>query len=166
MPQGAAAARRLSGCGRIVLVTKTRQAYPDDPDITKTLGILSYRRDYYPQAAELLKVARRSARTTLRSFYYLGKVAPPQLKQKTKCKEILERAFTWTCRRRKMRTCGLLWKRLLCKPRFKSSELPIQHTCLQWPRAVVSQRADVAASLVRSLKQLEARMHGRRGWGR
>ena len=39
------------------LVTKARQAYPDDPEIAKTLGILSYRRGYYPQSLELLKGA-------------------------------------------------------------------------------------------------------------
>src|SRR4029450_1437015 len=36
------------------LVTQARQAYPDDPGIAKTLGILSYRRGYYPQSLELL----------------------------------------------------------------------------------------------------------------
>src|SRR5262249_48079075 len=39
------------------LVTKARQAYPDDPDIAKTLGILNYRRGYFPQSIELLKGA-------------------------------------------------------------------------------------------------------------
>ena len=31
------------------LVTKARQAYPEDPEIAKTLGILNYRREHYPQ---------------------------------------------------------------------------------------------------------------------
>jgi tetratricopeptide (TPR) repeat protein len=39
------------------LVTKARQNYPDDPEIAKTLGILNYRRGYYPQSVELLKEA-------------------------------------------------------------------------------------------------------------
>ena len=43
------------------LVTKARQAYPDDPEIAKTLGILNYRRGYYPQSVELLKRGRRKA---------------------------------------------------------------------------------------------------------
>src|SRR5262245_66361274 len=37
------------------LVTKARQAFPDDPVIAKTLGILNYRRGFYPQSVEVLK---------------------------------------------------------------------------------------------------------------
>jgi hypothetical protein len=43
------------------LVTKAHQAYPDDPEIAKTLGILNYRRGYCPQAGELLKTGKRTA---------------------------------------------------------------------------------------------------------
>jgi len=75
------------------LVTKARQAYPDDPDIAKTLGILNYRRGYYPQAAELLKEATAKRKDDPELLYYLGEVHH-QLKQWDECKGVLERALT------------------------------------------------------------------------
>src|SRR5215831_15522450 len=39
------------------LVTKARLAFPDDPEIAKTLGIMTYRRGLYVQSVELLKEA-------------------------------------------------------------------------------------------------------------
>src|SRR5262249_18119698 len=75
------------------LVTKARQAYPDDPDIAKTLGILNYRRGLYPQAVELLKQATAKRKDDPQLLYYLGEVHH-QLKQWDKCKGVLERALT------------------------------------------------------------------------
>jgi tetratricopeptide (TPR) repeat protein len=75
------------------LVTKARQAYPDDPDIAKTLGILSYRREYYPQAVELLKNAAVRRKDDAELAYYLGE-AYRKLKQYAECKETLQRALT------------------------------------------------------------------------
>src|SRR5215813_486 len=75
------------------LVTKARQAYPDDPDIAKTLGILNYRRGYYPQAVELLKQATAKRKDDPEALYYLGEVHH-QLKQWDECKETLQRALT------------------------------------------------------------------------
>ena len=75
------------------LVTKARQAYPDDPDIAKTLGILNYRRGYYPQAVELLKQATAKRKEDSELLYYLGEVHR-QLKQYPECKDELERALT------------------------------------------------------------------------
>jgi tetratricopeptide (TPR) repeat protein len=75
------------------LVTKARQAYPDDPDIAKTLGILNYRRGYYPQAAELLKQATAKRKDDPQLLYYIGEVHR-QLKQWDECKEALQRALT------------------------------------------------------------------------
>ena len=75
------------------LVTKARQAYPDDSDIAKTLGILNYRRAYYPQSAELLKEAAAKRKDDPQILYYLGEVYR-QLKQYTECKGTLERALT------------------------------------------------------------------------
>ena len=37
------------------LASKARQAYPGDPEIARVLGILNYRRGFYPQSAELFK---------------------------------------------------------------------------------------------------------------
>jgi tetratricopeptide (TPR) repeat protein len=75
------------------LVTKARQAYPDDPVITKTLGILSYRRAFYPQSVELLKEAAAKRKDDPEVPYYLGEVYR-QLKQYPECKAELERALT------------------------------------------------------------------------
>jgi tetratricopeptide (TPR) repeat protein len=75
------------------LVTKARQAYPDDPGIAKTLGILNYRRGYYPQAAELLKQASAKRKDDAELLYYLGEVHR-QLKEWDECKGVLQRALT------------------------------------------------------------------------
>jgi tetratricopeptide (TPR) repeat protein len=75
------------------LATKARQAYPGDPDIAKTLGILNYRRGFYPQSVELLKEAAAKRKDDPEVPYYLGELYR-QLKQYTECKEVLERALT------------------------------------------------------------------------
>jgi len=75
------------------LVTKAHEAFPDDALITKTLGILSYRRAFYPQSVELLKAAAAKRKDDPEVLYYLGEVYR-QLKQYTECKAELERALT------------------------------------------------------------------------
>jgi tetratricopeptide (TPR) repeat protein len=75
------------------VVSKARQAYPDDPGIAKTLGILDYRRGYYPQAAELLKQASAKREDDPELLYYLGEVHR-QLKEWDECKGVLQRALT------------------------------------------------------------------------
>jgi tetratricopeptide (TPR) repeat protein len=75
------------------LVTKARQAYPADPVIAKMLGILNYRRGYYPQSVELLKEAAAKRKDDSEALYYLGEVYR-QLKQYAECKGVLERALT------------------------------------------------------------------------
>jgi tetratricopeptide (TPR) repeat protein len=75
------------------LVTKAHQAFPDDAVIAKTLGILSYRRGFYPQSVELLKKAAAKRKDDPEVLYYLGEVHR-QLKQFTECKSELERALT------------------------------------------------------------------------
>ena len=75
------------------LVTKARQAHPDDPEIAKTLGILNYRRGYYPQSLELLKEAAVKQKDDPELLYYQGEVHR-QLKQYAECKSALERALT------------------------------------------------------------------------
>jgi tetratricopeptide (TPR) repeat protein len=74
------------------VVTKARQAYPDDPEIAKALGILNYRRGLYPQSSELLKEAAAKWRDDAELLYYLGEVHH-QLKQYTECKQTLQRAL-------------------------------------------------------------------------
>jgi tetratricopeptide (TPR) repeat protein len=75
------------------VVLKARQAYPEDADIAKTLGIMSYRREYYPRSAELLKEAALKRKDDPELLYYLGE-AHRQLKQWPECKGVLERALT------------------------------------------------------------------------
>jgi uncharacterized protein HemY len=74
------------------LVTKAHQAFPDDAAIAKTLGILSYRRAFYPQSVELLKEAAAKRKDDPEVLYYLGEVHR-QLKQWDECKEVLQRAL-------------------------------------------------------------------------
>jgi tetratricopeptide (TPR) repeat protein len=73
------------------LATKARQVYPDDPDLAKTLGILNYRRGYYPQSVELLKSAATKSKDDPEVLYYLGQTQH-QLKQWSDCKDTLQRA--------------------------------------------------------------------------
>jgi tetratricopeptide (TPR) repeat protein len=75
------------------LVTKAHQAFPEDALIAKTLGILSYRRAFYPQSVELLKEAAAKRKDDPEVRYYLGEVHR-QLKQYPECKDELERALT------------------------------------------------------------------------
>ena len=74
------------------LAMKARQAYPDDPEIAKALGILNYRRGFYPQSSELLKEAAAKRKDDPELIYYLGEVYH-QLKQYAECKETLQRAL-------------------------------------------------------------------------
>ena len=74
------------------LATKARQAYPEDPDLTRVLGILSYERGFYPQSAELLKEATIKQSNNAEVFYYLG-LASHQLQQWSECDSALKRAM-------------------------------------------------------------------------
>jgi tetratricopeptide (TPR) repeat protein len=76
------------------LITKVREAYPDDPEIAKALGILNYRRSNSPQfAVELLKEAAAKRNDDPEIFYYLGR-SYHELKQWDECKGALERAVS------------------------------------------------------------------------
>jgi tetratricopeptide (TPR) repeat protein len=71
---------------------KARQAYPDDPELAKTLGILNFRRGLYPQSVELLNQAAGSRRDDAEIELYLGK-SYQELKKWDECKPALERAL-------------------------------------------------------------------------
>jgi tetratricopeptide (TPR) repeat protein len=75
------------------VTTQARQSYPDDPEITKALGILNYKTENFPRAAELLKEATIKRPEDAASFYYLGK-SYHELKQLGPCKAALERAVS------------------------------------------------------------------------
>lgn len=74
------------------MATKARQAYPDDPELAKTLGMLNFRRGLYPQSVELLNRAAASRRDDAEIQLYLGR-SYQQLKKWDECKSALERAL-------------------------------------------------------------------------
>ena len=84
--------------GRLRLSHEGRQAYPDDPDIAKAAGVLSYRRGFYPQSLELLKAASAKRKDDGDLFYFLGELQR-QLAQWDECKQSLERALASNLRR-------------------------------------------------------------------
>ena len=99
-PQFAPATRRLAvlysqrnvdDARAFDLTEKARQAYPQDPDIAKALGILNYRRDYFPRAIELLQEASTKIKDDPALLFYLG-AAHYRLQQWAECKATLEPA--------------------------------------------------------------------------
>src|SRR4029077_13560824 len=76
------------------LTKKAHEAYPDDAEVAKTLGILSYRRGDYQQSAVLLKEATAKRQDDAELLYYLGQ-AYRQLKQRDDCKGTLARALNF-----------------------------------------------------------------------
>ena len=74
------------------MAAKARQAYPDDAELTKTFGILNFKRGLYPQSAELLNQAAGSRSDDADIQLYLGK-SYQQLKRWDECKSALERAL-------------------------------------------------------------------------
>jgi tetratricopeptide (TPR) repeat protein len=75
------------------LATKARQAYPNDADLAKTLGILNFQRGFYPQSAELLNQAAATRSDDAEVQFYMGR-AYQELKKWDECKAALERAMT------------------------------------------------------------------------
>ena len=71
---------------------KARQAYPQDREITKALGILSYRLEYYQWSVDLLKEAEGQLQDDPVLLHYLG-IAHRQLKQWAECKDALDRGL-------------------------------------------------------------------------
>ena len=74
------------------MTAKARQAYPDDAELTKTFGILNFKRGLYPQSAELLNQAAGARSNDAELQLYLGK-SYQQLKRWDECKSALERAL-------------------------------------------------------------------------
>src|SRR5204862_4724009 len=86
------AARAADESKAFEMATKARQAYPDDPELAKTLGILNFGRGLYPQSVELLNQAAGSRRDDAEIQLYLGR-SYQQLKKWDECKSSLERAL-------------------------------------------------------------------------
>ena len=74
------------------LATKARQAFPDDPELAKTFGIIVYRQGDFTRAASLLKECSRRSNDDAELMYYLG-MAQRRLKQNAESKESLQRAL-------------------------------------------------------------------------
>jgi Flp pilus assembly protein TadD len=71
---------------------KARNAYPDDPELAKSLGILSYYQAKYNRSAELLQETIGRNRDDGELYYYLG-MDYSQLKQNKESKQALGRAL-------------------------------------------------------------------------
>jgi len=74
------------------LAEKARSAYPDDPDVSRSLGILSYYQLQYSRSADLLKENIAKGRTDGELYYCLG-MDYYQLKQYKDSKLALERSL-------------------------------------------------------------------------
>src|SRR4051812_16378999 len=85
-------ARGIDDSKAFDITAKARQAYPDDAEIAKALGILNFKRGLFPQSAELLNQAAGSRRNDADIQLYLGK-SYQQLKRWDDCKSALERAL-------------------------------------------------------------------------
>jgi tetratricopeptide (TPR) repeat protein len=74
------------------LTARARQVYPDDAELAKLFGILSYRRNLLPQSAELLQQAAAKRQDDAELLFYLGE-AYHGLKQWSDCKKTLQQAI-------------------------------------------------------------------------
>ena len=74
------------------LAKKAREAFPDDSDVARTLGIAAYRQGDFAAAARALKEASRQRSTDASLFFHLG-MAHSRLKQVPEGKQALGRAL-------------------------------------------------------------------------
>jgi tetratricopeptide (TPR) repeat protein len=74
------------------LAVKARKALPDDPELARTLGEISYQRKDYSRALQLLQESGRKNPLDAAGLYYLG-VSHLELKQKPQATQDLERAL-------------------------------------------------------------------------
>jgi tetratricopeptide (TPR) repeat protein len=74
------------------LLSKARESFPQDPDVAKGLGILSYRKANYSRAAQLLQESTSANKNDPEALYYLG-MAQYQLKAKSESKAALQKAL-------------------------------------------------------------------------
>jgi predicted Zn-dependent protease len=71
---------------------KSREAFPDDPEVAKVLGKIIYRLEDYDRSAQLLKESARKRTTDAELFFYLG-MAHYHLKQIAESKRALGQAL-------------------------------------------------------------------------
>ena len=75
------------------LAVKARQAFPDDPVVTKTMGAILIQKGDYGRAVNLLKESAAKNSADAEVFYYLG-AAQFQLKRRAESKVNLQQALT------------------------------------------------------------------------
>jgi tetratricopeptide (TPR) repeat protein len=75
------------------LAVRAREAYPQDTDVAKALGILAFRRGEHARAAQLLQESAAKRDKDAELFFYLG-MAQYQLKQATASGGSLRRALS------------------------------------------------------------------------
>jgi Flp pilus assembly protein TadD len=74
------------------LATQARENFPNDPELTKTLGVIVFRKADYSRAATLLKTVRDETDADAELFYYLG-ISEFRLKNFAESKTSLQRAL-------------------------------------------------------------------------
>jgi tetratricopeptide (TPR) repeat protein len=74
------------------LLSKSRETYPDDSDVAKALGILTYRKGNFSRAAQLLQQSAIASKGDAETLYFLG-MAQYQLKAKSESKVTLQKAL-------------------------------------------------------------------------
>jgi tetratricopeptide (TPR) repeat protein len=75
------------------LANRLRQSRPNDTEVARLLGIISYRRADYVRAAQLLNESSRTYKSDPEVWYYLG-LAHHQLKQKEEARRALGQLLT------------------------------------------------------------------------
>jgi tetratricopeptide (TPR) repeat protein len=74
------------------LAMQAREAFPDDSELAKALGILAYRQGDYTRSSKLLQESANKLNGDAKVFYYLG-MDQYRLKQRTESKRSLQRAL-------------------------------------------------------------------------
>ncbi|HST29293.1 MAG TPA: tetratricopeptide repeat protein [Chthoniobacterales bacterium] len=75
------------------LAMKARKAMPDDPELSRTLAELSFKRNEFPYAAQLFQESATKQPLPAIDLYYLG-MAQLQSRQEPKGRETLQKALT------------------------------------------------------------------------
>jgi tetratricopeptide (TPR) repeat protein len=74
------------------LAVKAREAFPGDPEVARTLGLIVFRQGDYRRAANLLQESARQRNGDAELMYYLG-MAQYHLKNRAESKTALQRAL-------------------------------------------------------------------------
>ena len=74
------------------IAIKARDAFPTDPEVARTLGVIVYRQGDYSRAASLLQESARQRKDDAELMYYLG-MAQYRLKHNAESKTALQRAL-------------------------------------------------------------------------